>query len=200
MRAVPLLALVAFAAAAAGCGRSQSYTTKPPCVRNPEGTPELSLQLANGMPRVWNKEKCIAVTYAPTLVKLKPTLQAALDAWDAVGCTGLCFEEPAEAKDPPTTDFDTRLHLADAMTGAGTAWELLNDGRNGRTLHATLFVTDANTVGDLMRSVGFVLGFEASPKGGRDTVLEEPAVPSLRTELGSIDRQSVCAVYPACRQ
>ncbi len=185
-----------------GCGRSQSYSQTPPCVRNPEGTPALTQQLANGMPRVWNKEKCIVVTHSPSLTKLKPTLQAALDAWSSasIGCTGLCFEQMAEATSPPTSDFDTRLHAEDTGTGSGTMWELLNDGRTGRTLHATIFVTNASTVGDLMRQLGFVLGFEGSAAGGRDTVVEELGVPSPRTELGAIDRQSVCAVYPACRQ
>ena len=195
-----LLLLAPLTLALTACGRSQSYNTKTPCVRNPEGTPELSLQLANGMPRVWNKEKCIPVTVSPSLTKLKPTLQAALDAWDSIGCTGVCFEAMVEAKEPPANDFDLRLHVHDVGSGSGTQWELLNDGRTGRTLHATIFVTNASTVGDLMRQLGFVLGFEASPKGGRDTILEDPDVPSLRMELGSIDRQSVCAVYPACSQ
>ena len=195
MRAAPLLALLLLTA----CGRSQSYTTKPPCVRNPEGTPQLSLQLANGMPRVWNKEKCIAVTHSPSLAKLKPTLQAALDAWDGVGCTGVCFDAMIESNEQPMSDFDSRLHVEDVGSGIATQWQLLNDGRTGRTLHATIFVTNDSTVGDLMRQLGFVLGFEASKKGGRDTILEDPEIPSMATALGSVDRQSVCAVYPSCR-
>lgn len=195
MRVVPVLLLTLLCS----CGRTTSYTTKPPCVRNPEGTPALGVQLANGMPRLWNKEQCIKVTYAPTLTKLKPTLLAALAAWDGVDCTGLCFTELVEAKDGPTTDNDTRLHVSDIGTGIGTAWELLNDGRTGRTLHATIFVTNDSTVGDLMKQLGFVLGFEGAKNAHRDTVLEEEMFPSPRTGLGSLDAQSVCAVYPACK-
>lgn len=179
------------------CGRTESYNAKPPCVRNPEGTPNLTLQTANGMPRVWSKDKCIPVTYSPSLAKdLKPTLERALKAWQ-IECTGVCFEPLTEAKEGPTTDFDRRLHVHDITTGVPTAWELLNDGRTGQTLHATIYATTLSTQGDLMKQIGFVLGFEGS-KEHRDTVLEED-YPSMRTELGSLDRQSVCAVYPSCR-
>ena len=195
MRTVSLLALLLLSS----CGRTESYARKPPCIRNPETTPLLSVQQVNGLSRTWNKELCIPVTYAPSLEPLKPSLQAALDAWDNVECTGLCFEVPTPNKDPPAMDTDRRLHIADTGSGVGTAWELLNDGRSGQTLHATIFVSNKSTLGDLLKQVGFVIGFQGATAAFRDTVLEEARVPNPRTGLGTLDRQSVCAVYPSCR-
>lgn len=195
MRAVLLLVVLLSSA----CGRTTSYGRPPGCIRNPEQTPLLKLQEANGLARVWNKEKCVPVTYAPSLEKLKPRLQIALDAWDQVECTGLCFEPPVQNKSPPTNTADRRLHLADTGSGFGSAWELLSDGRTSQTLHATIFVSNMSTTGDLLKQLGFVLGFEAMKAAFRDTVLEEFQVPNPRTGLGMLDRQSVCAVYPSCR-
>jgi hypothetical protein len=168
-------------------------------VRNPEQTPELTVQQTNGFPRLWNRELCIPVTYAPALEKLKTTLQAALDAWDQVDCTGLCFEPLVAHKELPLEDRDRRIHLADNGGGLGSAWELLSDGRTSQTLHATIFIPTTATTGDVMKQLGFVLGFEGQKANFRDTVLEEFRVPNPRTGLGALDRQSICAVYPACR-
>lgn len=176
-----------------------SYSKPPGCVRNPEETPLLTLQQANGLPRVWNRDLCIPVTYSPTLEKLRPSMQTALDGWDQVECTGLCFEEPKASKTAPKEDRDLRLHFQDTGGGAGTAWELLSDGRTGQTLHATIFVNNTSSVGDLLKQLGFVLGFEGKKANFRDTVLEEAQIPNPRTSLGMLDRQSVCAVYPSCR-
>ena len=195
MRPVFLLAFVLLCS----CGRTEAYGRPVGCIRNPVQTPQLKLQEANGLARVWNKELCVPVTYAPSLEKLKPTLQAALDAWDNVECTGLCFEPLKQNRDEPVNDNDRRLHIADNGGGSGTAWELLNDGRSGQTLHATIFVGSASTMGDLMKQIGFVLGFEAMTAQFRDTVLEEFQVPNPRMSLGALDRQSVCAVYPSCK-
>ena len=195
MRVVFLLAVLLSSA----CGRTEAYGRIVPCKRNPEQTPLLTVQTVNGTQRVWNKSECIPVTYAPSLESLKPTLQAALDAWDQVECTGLCFAPPVPNKDAPANDFDHRLHVADTGGGIGTAWEVLSDGRTSQTLHATIFVGSKSTTGDLMKQLGFVLGFESKTASFRDTVLEEGQVPNPRTGLGMLDRQSVCAVYPACR-
>lgn len=195
MRTALLLATILLCS----CGRTTSYGRPPGCIRNPEQTPALTVQQTNGAPRVWNRELCIPVTYAPALEKLKPTLQAALDAWDQVDCTGLCFEPLISNKELPLEDRDRRLHIADNGGGLGSAWEVLSDGRTSQTLHATIFISASATMGDVMKQLGFVLGFEARQAAFRDTVLEEFQVPNPRTGLGALDRQSVCAVYPACR-
>ncbi|GEM_PF-3178837 len=180
------------------CGRTQSYG-KPACIADAVGTPDVGLQkLPNGTPRVWNRELCIPVTYAPSLEKLLPDIQTALDAWDQVACTGLCFEAPVANKEVPTADLDRRLHFFDAVSPTN-AWELLSEGNTGYTLHATIFVSNKSNLGELLRQVGSVLGFEGRKPNFRDTVMEEVLVPNPRTMLGSLDRQSVCAVYPACR-
>lgn len=168
-------------------------------MRVAEGTPVLKVQTANGMPRLWNRETCVPVTYAPSLEKFKATFQAALDAWDQVDCTGLCFDPPKQSKEVPVLDNDLRLHLADNGAGSGAGWELLSDGRTGRTLHATLFINNTSTVGEVLKQLGFVLGFESVKAQFRDTVLEEFRVPNPRTGLGELDKQSLCAVYTACR-
>lgn len=158
----------------------------------------LDVQEANGLARVWS-EACIPVTYAPSLEKLKPSIEAALDAWDQVDCSGLCFEPPRPSTVVPADDRDRRLHLGDTGGPVGSAWALLSDGRTGQTLHAIIFVSNKSTTGDLLKQLGYVLGFEARKGQLRDTVLEEFLVPNPRTGLGALDRQSLCAVYPVCR-
>jgi hypothetical protein len=69
---------------------------------------------------------------------------------------------------------------------------------SGRTLHATVWANTTATRGDLLKQLGQVLGFEATTQG-RDSVIEETTVPSPRTALGSLDKQSVCAAYPSCK-
>ncbi len=190
-------ALVLFVLTSA-CGRTQSYG-KPACLPGTVGTPDVTLQtLSNGVPRVWNRDACIPVTYAPTLEKLLPDIRTALDAWDQVVCTGLCFETPVANKAAPAADLDRRLHFFDAVSPTN-AWELLSEGNTGYTLHATIFVSNKSNLGEMLRQVGSVLGFMGSKPDSRDTVMEEVLVPNPRTGLGALDRQSVCAVYPACR-
>ena len=195
MRAALLLVLLL----CVSCGRTTSYGRPASCIRNPQQTPALEVQQVDGMTRAWNRERCVPVTYAPSLEKLKPKVQAALDAWDQVECTGLCFEAPTARQNPPTDDADYRLHVADTGAGTGGAWELLNDGRTAQTLHATIYAGTASTTGDLLKQLGYVLGFQAKKAAFRDTVLEEARAPNPRTGLGELDRQSVCALYPACR-
>jgi hypothetical protein len=196
VRAAALLALFLVSS----CGRSTSYNATPPCVRNPEGTPLLTVQEANGLQRLWSKDACIPVTYAPSLETLKPTLQAALDAWDSVSCTGLCFDAPKPNKELPTDDRDRRLHVADTGAASSSAWEMLNDGRTGLTLHATIYTGTKATTGELLKQLGSVLGFQGQKTTKpRDTVLEEASMPNVRTTLGMLDSQSICAVYPSCR-
>ena len=44
-----------------------SYSRPPGCVRNPEEVPFLKVGDANGFPRLWNRDVCVAVTYEPSL-------------------------------------------------------------------------------------------------------------------------------------
>ena len=193
VRIVWVLALLGFCS----CGRTVTYTRAPGCVRLPEATPLLTVETINESRRLWNTDGCIPVTYAPALESHLPTIQAALDAWGKVACSGLCFGVPISRAEGPLTDVDLRLHIADAGPGVPGAWELLSDGNNGRALHATIYVNTSSTVGEILRQLGLILGFA----GGfaRDTVLDETRVPNPRTGLGMLDSQSVCAVYPPCR-
>lgn len=196
-RAAVRTALVLALLACCSCGRTTSYRLQYQCTRQPEGTPELSLELLDTHRRLWDITACVPVTYAPSLDPQLPTLQAALDAWGKVSCSGLCFEPPLPRADAPTLDDDLRLHIADTGADSPGAWELLNNGNTGQTLHATIFVNKDSNIGDVLKQVGFILGFQAG--FSRDTVLDETKVPNPRTKLGTLDSQSVCAVYPPCR-
>lgn len=188
---------LALALLCAACGRSTTYERKAKCTRQPMTQSQLSVEGLNGLPRLWNIDACIPVTYTPSLETLKPALQSVLDAWSGESCSGLCFTAMTARADGPSSDSDLRLHIADVGSGNPGAWELVNDGNDGHTLHATIFVNTQSTVGDLLKQVGLILGF----KGGfaRDTVLDETKVPNPRTELGTVDAQSVCATYTLCK-
>ncbi len=179
------------------CGRTVTYTRPAGCTQQPRTEAWLKLNQLDGLPRLWNTDVCIPVTYQPSLEALRPTLDAALDAWTSQSCSGLCFLPPMQRADTPVDQFDYRLHAADSAPALGGAWELVNDGNTGRTLHATIFVSTNSNVGEVLKQLGQTLGFLQG--SGRDTVLDEVQVPNPRTDLGTLDKQSVCAAYPPCR-
>jgi hypothetical protein len=191
MRAALPLCLLTLAA----CGRGNVYNLEPICTAQPSRA-QLKVRFTNENALLWELGTCIPVTYAPTLEPIKADIVAALAEWASQPCAALCFAELKVRGDAPTEDNDFRLHFAGASnTGA---WELVSDRNTGRTLHATVWANTTATRGDLLKQLGQVLGFEATTQA-RDSVIEETTVPSPRTTLGSLDRQSVCAAYPSCR-
>ncbi len=203
------LALVAGLLSLTACGRSEVFHSdtpaktdvKPLCAPTEPGLTRNTT--SNGAPIRWEAGTCIAVTYEPKLEADARALELALEAWTAPNCTSLCFSppQPAKAGEDPTY----RLHLrAAGPTETPPSTNILvsttYDDKSGAVAGADLVLTPGvhPSHGDWLTEVGLAIGFRRAP-AEVDSALASVASGSGRTALSTLDLQSVCASYPACR-
>ena len=177
-----------------GCGRSEAFPLPRHCLRQQNGTSPLPLSKAGGLTLAWNPDVCVPVTIGST-VSRRAEVGRALAAWSGRSCTALCFETPTTREDVPTDLKDRRIHAAFDFR-SHNEWALAYDPESGEIAHGVMWLSNDSTVGDVLRQLGQVLGFVASPTVTSTIGSIDPH--STAMALTPADEQSVCATYPAC--
>ena len=176
------------------CGRSESFPLPRHCLRQQNGTSPLPLSKAGTLTLSWNPDVCVPVTIASSVSRRAEVLKA-LTAWSAMSCTALCFETPTTRESAPTELKDRRIHVAFDFS-SHNEWALAYDPDTGEIAHGVMWLGNQSTQGDVLRQLGQVLGFVASPTVTSSISDVDPH--SSAKEITPADQLSVCATYPAC--
>jgi hypothetical protein len=187
--------LVSFAVLLAACGDGDPEYT---CQEPPNGLTVPMLRTRDGNVAHWPlKPGCLPVTFDPGLAERVADIQAALDAWDAVACSSLCFQPPKSQVVPDSSFTERRLHfvlepLPMVPPGASSESTLGIRSVDGAILSGRITMRETTfTRGDLVNLVGRALGLQP-PAAGVDSAI----VPkSQRLEPSASDTQTLCALY-----
>jgi hypothetical protein len=196
--------------AAVACGDAEP--SEPPaavCGAVPEGL-ILPIQTTESMPMHWPvADGCIRVTYDPAVAGHLEAFTAALDAWQGIPCSSLCFDEPVASDEIPAFDPDApTLHIAPTETLRPESPDISGSTltyvqKTGQILTAYIGVEDPLL---LVRQaawshyVGFALGLGFAKPGvdsrmSADYDLLGPVTPT------AVDEESFCVLYgdpPLC--
>lgn len=187
-----LLSSVMAVLAAAACGRSEPYGRE-------EVQPATLCQAVMGTPQLhdvaaWPLGACLDVTFAPGAEAHARGLHLALLEWAASPGTWLCFNPPmpgepggravhvaVERLDPGALSVATVTFEQGVLVAADVSFDPAFEPSHGAFLH----------------TAGQVLGFTRTD--GVESVLDARSPQEVLPALTEADRQSVAAVYPACR-
>ncbi len=139
---------------------------------------------------------CIRVTYQPALEPNLGEVTAALDAWDDLTCSRLCFGTPSPAQQPPPTMCHAHvLHFTTDHAGFNeqivVGSSLTFDEYSGVLFSAVVSMRDVSVgAKNLAGAVGRALGL-ASPTEA-DSVLNHTHDATAPTVA---DEESMCAIY-----
>ncbi len=154
------------------------------------------------------EENCITVTYHSGLEEKLVMIQAALDAWNQISCSTLCFGIPSLQKIPfdPST-AERHLHLTtDKLSDKDIiiTTSLTYDNDNGRLFNAILEINTTHlqnlTPADLTHHIGLAVPLSAVT-GDIDSIMAIPIHASLNKPTSN-DQKSICRLYgqdPYCR-
>lgn len=202
------IALIALGAVACG----DADPSDPPeivCGAVPDDLP-LPIQTTQSMPMHWPVAgDCIRVTYDPALAGHRDDFTAALNAWQGIACSSLCFADPVASDDIPAFDSTPpTLHIGPAETltpdTPDTSGSVLTFRQaTGEILTAHIAIeepTRLHSPADWSYYVGFALGLGFARAGvdSRLSVEYDRAGPVTPT---AIDEESFCVLYgdpPLC--
>lgn len=168
------------------------------------------IQTTASMPMHWPvADGCIRVTYDPAVADHREDFTAALDAWQGIACSSLCFDEPVESAEIPELEPDApTLHIAPAETLTpetpdSSRSTLTYVEKTGQILTAWVAMKDSTlplTPADWSHYVGFALGLDFAEPGvdSRLSADYDPLGPVTPT---AVDEESFCVLYgdpPLC--
>ena len=181
-------------------------TSDPPsCSSTPAGQ-AVPFIVQGGVVAHWDVARgCIAVTVDSSASDISEPVSEALDAWEAISCSQLCFDGPSPSEIGPDHYLgEGRIHVTTAdleamysiqpnlffspSTGLIRGAEILLPA-DGATRAETSFQA-------LLYAVGTVVGLDVLPYDTEvDTVMVDAIGLPGRTALGSADEEAICALY-----